>query len=146
LPPFPEYDSGLLAAHCNKRVVDSNDNGVPGGNYGVDEDLLIAAENPVRIEYIFGVIRPDARSSIRLTFSGEGDPPSYPTDTGLPTNCVAAAGGKWVVAGGVDAGETGISQAAYLVATEAGYTWKVHNPSGTSAIITLTGGALDAGL
>ena len=145
-PPWPDYPSGLLAAHCSKRVLDSNGNGVPGGNYGYDKDkeLLIAPNKPVVISYDVGFLQiPTTGSDVTVTFSGEGDPPSYPSNPGLPAICVATAGGKWVVAGGDD----GDSQAAIAVASDEAYIWQSLNPEGTSKIITLTAGDLDnAGL
>jgi hypothetical protein len=147
---YPDYKTGLLAGHCSKLVKDDNGNGIPDGNYGYkSETILIAPSKVIKIDYLFGLYLndiPRGSTTVTVTNFGEGVPPSYPSDVGIPIACTATAGGKWMAAGGVlgsnfDAG-TGRSQAAMLVPSEAGdeYVWKAINPAGTNMIITMTGG------
>lgn len=148
MPPYPEYKTGLLVAKCADLVKDDNSNSVPDGNYGYDKisGLLIAPAKLTTIDYLYGNylsgIHLDS-SNVTMKIVGGGVPPSYPLNVGIPTTCVATAGGEWVVAGGVLAAEgSGKSQAAILkfVEDDNAYVWKRIDPGGTNMIITLTGG------
>lgn len=149
-PPWPADAAGLLDPHCSKMVLDINGYGVPDGNYGYDKTLLIQPNKKMSLNYIFGGVGYSEGTGIDVTFSGEGDPPTIPSDPGLATiTSVATAGGKWIVAGGTwdpSGGRQppfggGASQAAILSTDADGKpVWKRIDPPGTNMIIAITGG------
>jgi hypothetical protein len=152
-PPYPEYNTGLLAAHCSTRVVDDNGNGVPGGIYGYNEAqaILIAPTNVPTIGYLGGTAGLSLSTSVKVTISSDDDPAAYPPDPGIPTTCVANAGGEWVIAGGISdpagGGQPpsggGSSQAVILTTNDKGTSvWKRIDPPGTNLITCMCAGLL----
>jgi hypothetical protein len=154
---YPEYKTGLLAAHCSGRVKDENSNGVPDGVYGYAKDqLLIAPEPTPSIGYLTGDITyplpgtpspgtPTPGASVKITNLSTGAEP-YLSEIGTPTFCVASTGGQWMAAGGVFGnpaeGGAGGSCLAYVLTpvVDGPPVWKSLNPGGASPIITMTAG------
>ena len=142
LPPWPEYNTGFLAAHCSDMVKDERGNNVPDGNYGYDKDrkLLVEPNSMPSIAYLTGAIGPPSASAgIKVTKLDPEDTAPFNEATGIPTSCVAFAGDVWVVAGGVQkspaTGLGGSSQAAILEADG----WKRNDPTGITVMRTITG-------
>jgi hypothetical protein len=145
IPPYPKYKTGLLVAQCRDLVKDANNNNIPDGNYGYDKsNLLIAPTVTSKIDYLFGTYLNDIPhgSAVTVTGLGEDPPPPYPSNTGIPTTCVATVGGEWVAAGGTfDSLDTGSCRAVILKSSEEGSPqWERLDPPGANVIITLTGG------
>jgi hypothetical protein len=139
-PPLPEYDTGLLSAHCSDRVKDINDSNVPGGVYGYDEDknfLIKPAELQV-VDYSTGGV--GGYGSAGITVSNP-DPEAVIPSATIPTTCVATVGGRWVIAGGSFGSPP---QAAVLTSSEDGPIWKRTDPPGTDLIVTMTAGVVSA--
>jgi len=146
-PPFPDYPRGLLAPHCSGMVVDSYGNGLPDGFYKYDpgSKSMIAPTALPKIDYSEGLVRlPFSGAGVDVTNFGAGT--VLPSDVGIPTLCVAGAGGAWVAAGGNYDPGTSTCQASYMFPSidQTGLGWKPLDPPGSTAIITITGGTAKA--
>ena len=141
-PPWPDYITGLLAAHCSGKVVDSYGNGVPGGNYGYDADnnILLAPIDPSVVEYFYGGVSISTPNGV----SNRGADVPFPVDPGLPILCTATAGGTWVYAGGRK--EPSLGMATVLLPSPgdaANVAWQQIDPPSSKLLVTLCGGAVE---
>lgn len=148
--PVPEYNTGLLASHCSKRVVDSYGNGLPDGFYKYDSvsKIMIAPTALPTIFYFEGAVgMPGDAAGVTVTKFAVDERPLPPSSTDIPTYCVAGIGESWMAGGGLLSSHGGPScQASYLAPSveEGGMRWLPLNPSSNQPITTMIGGQAKA--